>query len=236
LYSLLEDGQTCPVCGSSGSRTVEERIRGWVGIQRFDDPVEYGIDLIRNGRAIRISEKAAFFEYIDDFKRIVKDYPIDSPYGRIIGEVHLNHCPVDFLKQDFQRTSLSGRGLSRFARRQFAPAQPARRRQQYNPVYRLYQGYRRVRSIGKGDMYMGYWDAAGGVPKRISRETEKEYYEKFLCASPVFMMMPSGGSSLKKQTVNLSKIWLNVLNAEGRILQVSMFASFAVPLLRARNV
>jgi hypothetical protein len=47
----------------------------------------------------------AFFEFTDELKRVIKDYPIDSPYGRIIGEVHLDHAPVDFLKQDFQRSS-----------------------------------------------------------------------------------------------------------------------------------
>src|SRR5262245_17821190 len=61
--NLIPEGdKACPTCGASSFRTIEERIRGWVGIQRFDDPTEFGIDLIRNGRAIRIAEKAAFFE------------------------------------------------------------------------------------------------------------------------------------------------------------------------------
>jgi len=63
----------------------------------------FGIDLIRNGRAIRPSEKSAFFTYVDEFKNEIKDYPIDSQYGRIVGEIHLDFVPVDFLKQDFQR-------------------------------------------------------------------------------------------------------------------------------------
>ena len=76
-----------------------------MGIQRYDDETDYGIDLIRNGRAIRIGEQKAFFEYTDEFKHTTKDYPVDSPYGRIVGEIQLNHVPVDFLKQDFQRSS-----------------------------------------------------------------------------------------------------------------------------------
>ena len=75
-------------------------------MQRFDDQNDFGIDLIRNGRAIRIEEKSAFFEFIDeDTKKAEKEYPIDQQYGRIVGEVHLDHVPVDFSKQDFQRTS-----------------------------------------------------------------------------------------------------------------------------------
>lgn len=186
--ALVESGQKkCQACGSSSLRTIEERIRGWVGIQRFDDATEYGLDLIRNGRAIRIKEKAAFFEFTDEFKNTLKDYPIDSPFGRIIGEVHLNHVPVDFLKQDFQRSSpewlramVSLRGES-----SLQPTQPGADKNK-SPVYKLYQGYRRIRNFGRADMYMGVWDAATDGSRRVSRDVEKEYYEKFKKRLPGF--------------------------------------------------
>ncbi len=186
--ALIEGGaKKCQACGSSSLRTIEERIHGWVGIQRFDDQTEFGIDLIRNGRAIRIGEKTAFFEFTDEFKRTMKDYPIDGPYGRIVGEVHLNHIPVDFLKQDFQRSSpewlramVSLRGES-----SLQPTQPGAEANK-SPVFKLFQGYRRVRSFGRGDMYMGVWDLATDGPRRISRDVEKEYYDKFLQKLPGF--------------------------------------------------
>jgi hypothetical protein len=186
--ALVEAGKAkCQACGSSSLRTIEERIHGWIGVQRFDDPTEFGMDLIRNGRAIRIGEKTAFFEFTDEFKRTLKDYPIDSPYGRIVGEVHLNHIPVDFLKQDFQRSSpewlramVSLRGES-----SLQPTQPGADKNK-SPVFKLYQGYRRVRSCGRGDMYMGVWDMATDGPRRISRDVEKEYREKFLQKLPGF--------------------------------------------------
>ncbi|MFZ5768777.1 MAG: ATP-binding protein [Bacillota bacterium] len=175
----------CPACGSSNLRTIEERIRGWVGIQRFDDPTNYGIDLIRNGRAIRIAEKAAFFEYVDEFKRTTKDYPIDQPYGRIVGEVHLDHVPVDFLKQDFQRASPEWQRAMSFLRgdSSLQPNQPGAD-QNESPLFKLYQGYRRVRTPGKTDLYMGYWDGEKGRAVRISRDVEKEYYERFKRKEP----------------------------------------------------
>lgn len=168
----------CVACGSSSLRTIEERIRGWVGIQRFDDETEYGIDLIRNGRAIRISEKDAFFTFTDEFKRTIRDYPADGIYGRIVGEVHLDHVPVDFLKQDFQRSSPEWQRAMSYLRgdSSLQPTQPGADKNR-SPVFMLFQGYRRVRRPGKHDMYMGYWDASG--PKRISREVEKELREKF---------------------------------------------------------
>lgn len=177
----------CPVCGSTQIRTIDERISGWIGIQRFDSDTDFGIDLIRNGRAIRIAEKSAFFEYADEFKHVTKDYPIDSQYGRIVGEISLDFVPVDFLKQDFQRNSAEWQKAMTFIRgnSSLQPNQPGAS-DNNSPLFRLYQVYRRVRSFGRGDMYMGYWDANSRCAKRISRDIEKDYYEKFKQRLPGF--------------------------------------------------
>ena len=180
--TIIPDGSSeCPSCHSTSIRSVEERISGWVGIQRFDDASQYGIDLIRNGRAIRLAEKSAFFEYVDEFKNVIKDYPIDGPYGRIVGEVHLDFVPVDFLKQDFQRSSEEWHKAMVFLRGESSlqPKQPGADKNT-SPVFKLYQGYRKVRDCGRADMYMGYWDENDGKAKRISRDIEKEFYKKFL--------------------------------------------------------
>ena len=184
---LGSDDITCPACGSTIVRTIEERVRGWVGIQRFDSDTNYGIDLIRNGRAIRVGEKNAFFRYTDELNHEIVDYPIDSIYGRIVGEVHLDFVPVDFQKQDFQRSSLEWQKAMRFLRGESSlqPTQPNADKNT-SPIFKLFQGYRRVRQIGKGDMYMGYWDVDSRSAKRISRDTEKEYYEKVLQKLPGF--------------------------------------------------
>lgn len=184
--TIISDGDLeCPSCHSTTIRTIEERVKGWVGIQRFDSATEYGIDLIRNGRAIRIGEKNAFFEFVDEFKNVIKDYPIDGPYGRIVGEISLDFVPVDFLKQDFQRSSDEWQRAMRILRGESSlqPKQPgADHNDSY--VYKLYQGYRKVRECGKADMYMGYWDPTENRPKRISRDVEKQFYEKFKAKEP----------------------------------------------------
>lgn len=175
----------CPACGSHESRTIEERVKGWVGIQRYDDLSEYGIDLIRNGRAIRISEKTAFFEYVDEFQKVLKDYPIDSNYGRIVGEIHLNHVPVDFMKQDFQRSSPEWHRAMIFLRGESSlqPTQPGAERNE-SPIYKLFQGYRKIKTAGKADLYMGVWDPVKEEPRRISRDVEKDFYERFKRREP----------------------------------------------------
>lgn len=179
---IPEDAIACPSCGCTEIRSVEERIVGWVGIQRFDDANRYGIDLIRNGRAIKIGEKNAFFEYVDEFQNIIKDYPIDSPYGRIVGEIHLDFVPVDFLKQDFQRSSEEWQTAMTYLRgnSSLQPKQPGADNNK-SIIFKLYQGYRKVRVPGITDMYMGYWDKAEGKPKRFpNRDKEKEFYARFL--------------------------------------------------------
>lgn len=181
--TTLIDGNAneCPSCGSKDIRTVEERIKGWVGIQRFDSRTEYGIDLIRNGRAIRIGEKTAFFDYTDEFGKTEKDYPIDSSFGRIVGEVELNHVPVDYMKQDFQRSSSEWQHAMSFLRgdSSLQPSKPGAENN-HSPIFKLYQGYRRVSTAGKTDLYMGYWDDNKQKPARISRDVEAAFYEKFL--------------------------------------------------------
>jgi len=179
--ALIPQGDIeCPSCHSTSIRTIEEHVKGWIGIQRFDSETDFGIDLIRNGRAIRIAEKAAFFEFVDDLKKVTKDYPIDSQYGRIVGEVSLDFVPVDFLKQDFQRSSDEWQRAMRFLRGE-SSLQPTKPNAENNNsiLFKLYQGYRRVRNFGKADMYMGYWDADSNSAKRISRDVERDFYNKF---------------------------------------------------------
>ena len=185
--TIIPDGESvCPSCGGNEIRSVEERIKGWVGIQRFDDSTRFGIDLIRNGRAIKIGEKSAFFEFIDEFHNVTKDYPIDSQYGRIVGEINLDFVPVDFLKQDFQRSSDEWQRAIAFLRGESSlqPTQPGADSNN-SVIYKLYQGYRKVRTPGKTDMYMGYWDKAENKPKRFpNRDKEKEFYSRFLAKEP----------------------------------------------------
>ena len=184
--AILSSGETeCPACGSTVIRTIDERVSGWLGIQRFDSVTEFGVDLIRNGRAIRKAEKQAFFEFTDELGNVIKDYPIDSQFGRIVGEIHLNHVPVDFLKTDFQRSSAEWQRAMLYLRggSSLQPQQPGADKN-VSPMFKLYQGYRRVRNFGKGDLYMGYWDADARKACRISRDTEEDYYKKFLDKLP----------------------------------------------------
>ncbi len=175
---MVEGELVCSACGGDKTKQIEERVRGWIGIQRFDDKSNFGIDLIRNGRAIRVAEKDAFFSFTDDFGVSELEYPIDQTFGRIVGEVHLDHVPVDYTKQDFERPSrewteamnfLRGGGLQ-------AKNRPEGGRNG-SPLGKIFDGYRRTKKFGKEDMYMGTWSESG--PERISRDVEVEFCKRF---------------------------------------------------------
>lgn len=180
----LEESGRCPACEGGESREVVQRVRGWVGIQRYDDANEYGIDLVRNGRTIRAGEKSAFFSYTNPDTGVEeREYPMDSQYGRIVGEIHLDHVPVDFQKQDFQRNTPEWQDAMRYLRGgSLLPSSWEKPGSEPNDshVSRLFQGYRRVRTIGPVDMYMGQYDSAKGKAVRISRQREGELKERFL--------------------------------------------------------
>lgn len=166
--------------------TVKERVHGWIGVQRYDHTSDFGIDIVRNGRAIRVAEKDAFFSFTNDLGNVEKEYPVDQLTGRIVGEVHLDHVPVDYTKQDFERPSREWQEAMTFLR---GGGLQAKNRidgeRNDSPVGRIFSGYRRVKKFGKEDMYMGTWGGTGAV--RISREVEAELFKKFRDREPGFV-------------------------------------------------
>lgn len=182
--ATIHEGETCcpdSSCGSSSLVTHEERISGWVGIQRYLDASHFGIDLIRNGRAIRTLEKEAFFQFQDpETGDPIVDYPIDNREGRIVGEIHLDHVPVDPAKQNFERSSPEWRRAIEFLRGK-SSLQPERPGADSNmsPIFKLYQGYRKVRNPGRRSMTMGKWLPGNNEPKALSRAEIDDLKQKF---------------------------------------------------------
>ena len=101
--------ERCVECGSNDLQLRERRIVGWVGVQRYFDTNDFGIDLLRNGRKILISDKSLFDWEHPETGEIWKEYPIElgsTVGGRLVGEVHLDHVPVVYQKNDFERSSI----------------------------------------------------------------------------------------------------------------------------------
>lgn len=105
-YLAMSDGKSLP------DHIVErsKRLKGWLGIQRYADPNDFGIDFIRNGRKILISDKS-FFQYENPYTG-QKDlqYPVElgtSVGGRIVGELYVDYLLPTYQKNDFDKTDLS---------------------------------------------------------------------------------------------------------------------------------
>ena len=176
----------------SAPQTVESRVRGWVGIQRFDDANRFGIDLIRNGRTILRGEKSLFFEVTDAEGNNIKEYPLNDINGRIVGEVHLDGCRVDYLKQQFQMDAMFEKALKYLRGEALRPKGPENSGLGWedgyvndSPISKLYSAYDRIRftkqaTSPKDVLYPAAWDSIKKQPKRIGREWEKNRYERFL--------------------------------------------------------
>ena len=148
---LPSTASTCDVCRSSVSvATRPRRLTGWIGIQRYPHASEYGIDFIRNGRKIETGNKDLFHWQPSEGGSAEREYPIDDPRqgGRIVGEVHLDHCRVAYTKDRFERNDPAWEDMVRAVRGE-GPLRPKSARdagfgENNSPLYRLYQAFRRT--------------------------------------------------------------------------------------------
>lgn len=111
------ESNTCPNCDAERSLVERDRkVFGWLGIQRYLHETDFGIDFVRNGRKIEIGNKD-LFSWIDE-EAEDREYPIDDPRGRgrIVGEIHIDHCRVSYAKDRFDRTDPSWKDMVRIVR------------------------------------------------------------------------------------------------------------------------
>lgn len=158
MQTLAESEAVCPT-GSSSCRvvTVERRVRGWVGIQRYLHDTDFGLDIIRNGRKIELGIKDLFEWREGESSEI--EYPTDDQRkrGRFIGEIHLDHCRVSYTKDRFERDDPSWDEMVRLVRGD-GPLQPLKAKTlgygaNNSPLFRLFQAFRRTSPQGKNGLW-----------------------------------------------------------------------------------
>lgn len=105
-YEAQQEGESFP----ANIVEREKRLTGWLGIQRYADPNDFGIDFIRNGRKILISDKSMFqYENPITLQKNLQ-YPLElgtSIGGRIVGELNVDYLIPTYQKNDFDRSDLS---------------------------------------------------------------------------------------------------------------------------------
>ena len=147
-WQWLPAGQTECSCGRGGQIIQRKRhVHGWLGVQRYLSNSEYGVDFIRNGRKIEISSRELFFWRSDDVEE--PEYPIDDPRnrGRLVGEIHLDHCRVTYTKDRFDRNDPAWEEMVRIVRGD-GPLRPDKARElgfgpNDSPLFQLFQVFRR---------------------------------------------------------------------------------------------
>ena len=149
-WQAIGDGQ-CRVCGSKNISSRDRKIHGWLGIQRYLHSNSYGIDFLRNGRKIVTSDKELFTWLDSNNPSAVPEpeYPVEVPadQGRIVGEIHLDHVPVHYMKDRFDTADRAWRSAIEFLRGP-GPLKPQRAKQlgypvNNSPLGRLFRGFRR---------------------------------------------------------------------------------------------
>lgn len=135
----------CTQCGSDQVVERERRIRGWLGIQRYNHNSDFGVSFLRHGRAITYQDKDLFMWLGEDTPE--PEYPIEIGGGRIVGEIHLDHAPVNFRKTDFAKDQVAW-SMMRDRVRGEGPLRPNKARElslpaNDSPLARLFNAYRR---------------------------------------------------------------------------------------------
>jgi hypothetical protein len=180
--------EACEECGSPNLQLRERRVWGWVGIQRYIDSQDFGLDFIRYGRKILKQDKSIFVYENPDTLRLEAEYPIEMPanQGRIVGEIHLDHVPVTYQKNDFDRQSRDWQTAVEIIRGG-GPLKP-RSSTEVNdsPLAKLFSAYRRndaglrylIPGDGKGALHAKAREWAMQFHKGIPRLREDtEWYE-----------------------------------------------------------
>lgn len=155
----LPDGETACPTSSSSCRvvTIERRVRGWVGVQRYLHDTDFGLDIIRNGRKIELGIKDLFEWREGESSEI--EYPTDDQRkrGRFVGEIHLDHCRVSYTKDRFERDDPAWDEMVRLVRGD-GPLQPLKAKTlgygaNNSPLFRLFQAFRRTSPQGKNGLW-----------------------------------------------------------------------------------
>ena len=189
----LPETQECVFCGQRAINRRTRRMKGWIGVQRHLDDVEFGLDFLRNGRAILQWDKRVFSWTDPNSGRSELEYPIDEQRGiagRIVGEVEIDHVPVHYQKDSFEEDHTLWREVIENLRG-LSPLRPqvalrkgvAPNRSFLSQIYRGFnrtrreQGGRTQRSArGRRDR----WDR----DLIINQEVAKGFYERFLQEDP----------------------------------------------------
>jgi len=148
---LAKDEESCENCLQEDLEQNiiirDRKIHGWLGIQRYPDKNDYGIDFIRSGRAIEMKNKD-LFKWEGVFGDIQQEYIIDDPSnrGRIVGQIHIDHCSVTYTKDHFVKDDKAWKEMVEIVRGKgcLLPNHEDFDENNDSPLLKLHQAFRRT--------------------------------------------------------------------------------------------
>ena len=173
----------CPNCDAGNNVVKRKRhVHGWIGLQRHLSSSDYGIDFIRNGRKIEIANRDLFYWRDPNTRRGELEYPIDDPRhrGRFVGEIHLDHSRVTYMKDRFDRTDPAWDEMVAIVRGQ-GPLQPQKASalgftHNESALFRIYQAFRRS-SPPKARVAGGWRNVLVVKDNDLAEEMAKRFHE-----------------------------------------------------------
>ncbi|MFE0116785.1 restriction endonuclease [[Kitasatospora] papulosa] len=186
----------CPQCQGTQLELTEQRVWGWLGVQRYLHSSDYGLDFYRNGRKVLVRDKRLFF-FKDGPDPSMAEYPVDSPVkGRLVGEIHCDHVPVSFTKTAFDYDSPEWRAVVHAVRGP-GPLAPRHAKQlgyapNTSPLATLFGAFRwnhpGVRNLIPGDGKKALHDEAAAWAERFRNgdpayQSDDKWYEAALAHS-----------------------------------------------------
>ncbi len=181
---LEESHLACRSCGETQFHERKRKIWGWIGIQRYLHPSEYGLDFLRNGRKILVQDKKLFsWKNPNDPNASEEiEYPSELAHqgGRIIGEIHLDHVPVSYTKDNFEYSDREWKFMVDLLRG-IGPMRPQKAKQagyeeNLTPLAKLYKAYK-----GTGP---GYDSLIPGDGNQAIHVTTREWGNAFRAGDP----------------------------------------------------
>lgn len=156
---------TCRICDTNAFVNTRERtITGWLGIQRYFDMEDYGLDFYRNGRLIVSKDKSLFYWKNEAKGELEIEYPVDSTYmgGRIVGELEANFVKVTYTKDSIEKMDKHWDAFIKKIRGE-GPIRPNIAQENgydKNNSYlaRLFSGYRKANKSGRENLMPGKYN------------------------------------------------------------------------------
>lgn len=186
-YLSEDEGATYDIMQSKGEAVPDNivkrarRLKGWIGVQRYSDPSDFGIDFIRNGRKILVADKSLFSFENPDTGTLVPEYPVElgsTVGGRLVGELNVDYLIPTYQKNGFDTTDRAWR-VTLDAVRGAGPILPKKRKafgydgDNTSPLGLLVNAYRRP-DPGTKNL---------SLPSGVARDFLKEYR----CNNPEYL-------------------------------------------------